>query len=398
MGKFLLWLCLLLVLGTARQVSAQDALYTIRGEIIPCYVKEVNATDIIYEPTEGNSVGSKVIIPIGEVKRIVFENGLEQSFENTAPVEGPYPNGKQSKDQPDKVVLTNGEVLIGEVVEKKRFGITFIPKSLDGAPAEYIPNSKIARIEWGEGQVEYINPGKEESNPKNFDYLNPHFVSVATGVALPIASFGETQFSGLPPGFATAGWQIMGEATYYLYRGMGFSAMGGYILNPSNNQPYRDQIRNSFFSPSDSTASVSSLSEGVWQHSFVAGALGYYYESERFMLDSRWIVGALFSSYPVIEVEGTASGESFQSRVERRSSPSVMFGAAVTGRYFLTRKWQLRFGFQFLTSTRTFDAPKEYKTLSDGTVQEGVLPLSINPRESFGVISLEVGAAYTLGK
>src|SRR5690606_38821077 len=189
---------------------------------------EIKETDISYH-IYNNPDGPVYVIAKSSVTKIIFESGIEETFNHTGQqtdLYGDNANQVNKVTQPDRIYFTDGKMVECEVVEKKRFGIHYSPVDSSDNYVQYIPNTKVGRIVFADGEVEYISgtPGnnKQRKHPRDFSYLSPHYVSVNFGPSIPFGAFGSSQ--GYGGGYASTGFDVNADATYYLFRGLGFSA------------------------------------------------------------------------------------------------------------------------------------------------------------------------------
>src|SRR5688572_9174927 len=216
-----------------------------------------------------------------EIEKIVFSNGVEERFgsENNETIINN--NSTNRNKDPDKIYTTDGKVIYCEVVELKRFGVNYIAVNSPNNYVDYLANTKIDRIEYANGDIDYIsgspNNTKKRKDPKDFSFLSPHFISLNVGPAIPFGYIGSVG-SGNTNNMIT-GVDVNLDFTYYLYRGMGFGLTAGYMHNPYNGGP-RGFI-------ADSSMSNIGVTVDGWHNMYVMAGLGYYNEYKRFLVDYK---------------------------------------------------------------------------------------------------------------
>src|SRR5688572_24304729 len=124
--------------------------------------------------------------------------------------------------QSGKIITTSNNVIECSYIKNKRFGVEYISiKSTDNT-RDYIPHSKIDRIEYENGNIEYISgtPGKDPKNrtrkdPKDFTYINPSYVSLNVGPAIifPGLEF-YSPYAGEQAGQTGTGIQVCADLMY----------------------------------------------------------------------------------------------------------------------------------------------------------------------------------------
>ncbi len=374
---------------------SQDRIYTSDGEIIQAKILEIKEQDITFQK-HNDASGVVYVIAKNKVQRIVFQNGIEETFHvegDTQHISGNEWQSEQNGKKPDMIYLTDGTVVECEVVEKKRFGINYIPAHENRGYLQYLSNTKISKIAYGNGQVEYISgsPGKggEKKSPLDFSYLSPSHVSMGIGPAIPFGTFSSSSSGG--SGNASTGFHAFADATYYLFRGLGFSLMGGYIFNPYEGSAFRSYINAQL--PTNATQIETSV--GNWNVGYLAAGIGYYNDFGRLFIDYKALLGVAFSAHPVGKASYVLDGNNVR-REYNGSATSFLFGGAMNFRYYLNRKWSVFGNVSVLFSRATFPGIilTEYVNgvNSGSSVAAGAFALG------FSWINAGVGAAFTIGK
>src|SRR5688572_28653553 len=143
--------------------------------------------------------------------------------------------------QSGKIFTTSQRVIECSSIQNKRFGVEYISVNSTDNTRDYIPHSKIDRIEYDNGTIEYISgsPNKDQKkrnkkDPKDFSYLSPNYVSINVGpaIAFPGLNFG-SDYMGFGAGQTGIGVQVFVDAVYSpdIFVGFGFAAFTGYSYN-----------------------------------------------------------------------------------------------------------------------------------------------------------------------
>lgn len=395
MKNFLSFLILLFT-AFGGQLLAQDQIYTTDGQVIQASILEIGEEKISYR-NYGRPDGPLYVISKNSVQKIIFESGIEETFNHTGQQIEINNDGTNKDDpkvkEPDRIYLVDGKVIECEVVEKKRFGINYIPVSSQNNYVEYISNTKVDKIVYGEGDVEYVsgspNNTRKTKDPRDFSYLSPHYVSLNVGPGIPFGAFGSSQGGG--SGFASTGFDVHADVTYYIFRGLGFSATLGYLYNPFNDAALRQIVNTKV----PQTATDLNISIGEWQHIYFLGGVGYYNDFNRLILEYKAMGGLLYSMYPTSVATYTEGGDSYVRRFTD-NSVSFVFGGNSGFRYFITRKWSVKGSITMLFGKATFDGlvQSEYK---NGVYQGDQVATGVS-EQPVAWININVGVAYTLGK
>lgn len=382
------------------QLTAQDHIITKEGQDILVIIKNIGETDVTYYNFDDEDK-IPYMMEKKKIKKIVFANGAEEEFgdnENETIINNQ--STKRTKD-PDKIYTTDGKVIYCEVVEKKRFGVNYIPTKSTDNYVEYLANTKIDRIEYANGDVDYISgtPDNEKNrkDPKDFSYLSPNYISLNVGGAFPFGLIGGSSAVNYS---IISGFDVNVDFNYYLYRGLGFGLMAGYTYNPSNLPQLRSVITTDLVGYQNQNISVDG-----WQSGYVLAGLGYYNEYRRFMLDYKGLFGLFINAYPGATASYNDAGI---DKTRRYYAPAIsysfIFGGQISARYYLTRKFQLKFNLATLFGRASYGVNGIIykKTFVDG-VQEGVDEVVTNSSGltnpvNFSWINITLGVAYTLGK
>src|SRR5688572_32944472 len=119
---------------------------------------------------------------------------------------------------------------------------------------------------------------------------------------------------------------------------MGFSLTGGYMWNPYIGTTQQALAQGNV----PATATDISIHVDDWHNFYIAGGLGYYNEYGRFLLDYKAMFGAFFSYYPTARATYTDAGVTQTSEYTDQST-SFIFGGQISGRYYINRKFQIKF-------------------------------------------------------
>lgn len=385
----------LLALFPLMVAYSQDRIYTTEGEVIQAKILEIKEQDITFQ--KQNDASEVVfVIAKNKVQRIVFQSGIEETFHAEGETQHVSANDWQTEQngkKPDIIYLTDGMVVACEVVEKKRFGVNYIPTSDSRGYVQYLSNTKISKIIYGNGEVEYISgspdKGGDKKSPMDFSYLSPSYVGVGIGPAIPFGSLSGANSGG--GGNASTGFHVYADATYYLFRGLGFSLLGGYIFNPYDGTSFRSYINAQL--PTNATQTETST--GNWNIGYLLAGIGYYNDFGRLYIDYKALIGAAFSAHP----KGIASYMLDGNDVRREytgNATSFMFGGASSFRYYLTRKWSVFGNLTILFSRATFPGIILTEYVNNQNISSSVTTGSFSL--AFSWITLNAGAAFTIGK
>lgn len=370
---------------------SQDHIITKTGKDLEVNITEIRQSDITFT-LYNDTTNTPYVMDKEEIDKIVFENGSEESFGNRDNETIINNNNTNRSKEPDKIYTTDGKVIYCEVVERKRFGVNYIPVNNNNNYLEYLANTKIDRIEYANGDVVYISGSpknaKNRKDPKDFTYLSPHYISIATGPAIPFGIIGNL---GATSSTASTGIMAEVDATYYLFRGMGFNLAAGYMWNPYIGTQ-QDQLA---LSQIPNTATDISIQVDDWHNHYVTAGLGYYNEYGRLLIDYRAMFGAFFSYYPKASATYTDGGIT-QTSVYTDQSTSFIFGGQISARYFLTRKFQLKLNASTMFGRAEFDGIIRRDYQNGQQVSESVAgqlaPINLS------WVNISFGIAYTLGK
>jgi len=373
----------------------QDVLHTVQGRTITCEITEVGSNTITYRELEGG--GSTLrIIPRVDVAKIVYADGSTLII-SPAAAENPESASNAPWSGPDRIITTDGNVITGEVMERKRFGLNVVPQDDPNGTPIYVPYSKIARIESADGQIEYIQEKAPKETRreerKDFSYLSPNYLSFFAGPALPMGNFGDQ--SGMNAGHARPGLTASLDITGYVFRGTGFSFISGYSHFPVQNPGLRQTLES--YIATEYEGQVTGTDVQGWQFAHAMAGLGYFSEYGRLMVDVRWFMGFMHVWAPTYTLSYTQpDGISDVSVFSRPDQSLFAMGGSIQMRFFLTRKWQVRAGLNLMTAEARFD-PMIEDIRSTGSQKVPSLGAGI-VTHGLGWLSIDVGLAYTIGK
>ncbi len=386
-------LTILLLLLSSISIFSQDHIITKKGKDLSVNITEVRQTDVTFT-MYNDSTSTPYVMDKDEIEKIIFENGTEERFGNKNDETIINNNSTNRNKDPDKIYTMDGRVIYCEVVELKRFGVNYIPVKSNDNYVEYLANTKIDRIEYANGDVDYISGSpqnaKNRKDPKDFSFLSPHFISINVGPAIPFGAF-----SGGGSNLTHVGMDVNFDATYYLFRGMGFGITGGYMYNPIN-PIQQTQLRQVAQNNVPATATNTTITVDGWSNGYLLAGLGYYNEYRRFLLDYKAMFGAFFSFFPTTSATYTDGGvektESYTSE-----SISYVFGGQVSARYFITRKFQVKLNIATLFGRANYPALIRTVYQPGQNPQESVASFPIAPM-NLSWLNFSFGVAYTLGK
>lgn len=386
-------LILLFLIVCSASVFSQDHIITKKGKDLVVNITEIRITDVTFTMYNDTS-NTPFVMDKTEIEKVVFKNGVEERFGNGENETIINNNSTNKNTTPDKIFTMDGRVIYCEVVELKRFGVNYIPVKSSDNYVEYLANTKIDRIEYANGNVDYIsgtpdNP-KNRKDPKDFSFLSPNFVSINVGPSIPFGLFSGIVNS--TSSITTVGLDINFDATYYIFRGMGFGITGGYNYSPTNylqEQTLRTIVQGNI--PAGTPISIDG-----WHTGYVMAGMGYYNEYKRLLIDYKAMFGAIFSFFPTSRATYD-SGAGMQTSTFTSESISYVFGGQVTARYFLTRKFQLKFNVSTLFGRASFQSLIRTDFQDGIKVSEQVVAYPFSPM-NMSWLNFTFGAAYTLGK
>lgn len=384
---------LIFLIGSS-SIFSQDHIITKNGNDLKVTIKEIRQTDVTFimfnDSTEEPYVMDKI-----EIEKIVFSNGAEERFGNQNN-ETIINNSNTNKNKnPDKIYTMDGKVIYCEVVEKKRFGVNYVPVKSNDNYIEYLANTKIEKIEYANGDVDYISGSpendKNRKDAKDFSYLSPNYISVNVGPALPFGLFGASSSTS---NISLTGLDVNIDASYYLFRGMGFGITTGYMFNPTSGAQ-QNTLTAIAQTGIPGTATDIKITVDGWSNVYIMAGMGYYSEYKRFLLDYKAVFGAFISYYPAAIATYTDNGIT-QTSVFSDQSIAYVFGGQISGRYFITRKFQLKFNIASLFGRANFQGlvRKDYQN----GVQVGESVAGQLAPMNLSWINFSFGVAYTIGK
>ncbi len=377
---------------------AQDKIITNEGKTMLVIIQEITPTEIIFQDYN-EAIETSYRINKANVQKIIFESGIEETFHNkeseTEIIKNTNTPNNPPATQHDKIYTMDGRVLYVRIVEKKKFGFAFVYVNDTNGYEDYLSNSKISRIEYADGNIEYVSgvPEKNKNNkkaPNDFNYLSPHYISLGIGVGIPFGNFGVSMSGG--GGFARVGLNATLDASYYFLRSAGLGVLMGYSFQPFNGQ----QLRNAMLDQEIPTmASDKKVTTGNWNIGYALAGIGYYNDLGRVYIDYKVMIGATFSQYPgaVASYRDTLGF----SEIEYKSNTGIgfAFGAYAGVRYFITRKWAVKGSISMIYSSVRYDNYTRTKYVN-GVISE---PIGYAQQgQMISLLNIGAGITYTLGK
>ena len=391
--NMLRYVFLLLFISIFQFTSAQDQLFMRDGTIMDVKIQSVSENQISYTLPSDERLQVNYI-STDNVKKILFESGIEQSFESSnAKEEVIIPVYEEKQSTNDWIYLRDGNMIACNITSKNEYGYSYIPLKGGKGFAEYIPNSKISKVVYANGETDFLNSSKDkrggERSPFDFTNLSPHYIQLGVGPSIPFGAFGVGQISG--GGGARIGLNLSADATYYLFRGLGFNLMVGYSYNPFDDSQFRGFINTNVLPNS----TINNLNIGDWHTGYIMGGLGYYNDFGRFMMDYKAYMGVAFVQYPSGSVSFTQSNNEYSYQYSSNST-SFILGGYTGMRYFITRKWGISGGITALFSRATFQPLQRKEYVNDALVSTSQITAEFG--QSFSWLMISAGVTYTLGK
>lgn len=382
---------------------AQDRLVYTDGSERMVFIQEITADSIGFlDVGENNPL---IRVAKSEIHKITFENGVEEYFSSSTVGKDYYYNHESQKydetrpglrNPSDRIYLMDGSYIECEVVEKKRFGVNFIPLASKSNEIQYLSNTKINKIVYADGRKEYISgseemekSGAEKKSPKDFSFLSPHFISVSLGPTIPFGIYSAN--SGLG-GYAGIGMDFNIDATYYIFRGFGFSLLAGGLFNNYNDGQLRTSIAGQH--------PTGNISINEWWHSYITVGTGYYNDFGRVKIDYKALLGVMFSFFPEASVEYMDGTDQMRTVYSRAASPSFAFGGSTGIRYYITRKWSVRGSLTMLFARPNFGLmiERNYRNGQFESEEGSSISGGIQNEYPMSLLNFAVGVAYTIGK
>lgn len=298
-----------------------------------------------------------------------------------------------------KIITTSGNTIDCRYIKNKRFGVQYISLTSSDSTTDYIPHSKIDRIEYENGDVEYISgvpkkEGKGKKDPKDFNYLSQSYVSINAGVAVPIPDWDfYSGYTGSTGGAITGPFTCI-DAVYNpdVLDGFGISGLVGYSYNPFSNGPFVSTLQTQL----PYNASNVNITTVGWHNIYFMGGVNYFLEtSNRWMFDAKVMLGGIYSFHPSAIADYDTSGIHTTTKLE---SERLFFclGAQVSARYFLTRKLSLKGSINVMISSGGFNELTRTDFRNSTQVFQSVVS---GPTDGYiQWMGVTVGVAYTLGK
>jgi hypothetical protein len=305
--------------------------------------------------------------------------------------------------QSGKIFTTSKNVIECSYIQNKRFGVEYIKVNSNDNTKDYIPHSKIDRIEYDNGDIEYISgsPTKDQKSrnkkdPKDFTYLNPSYLSLNVGAAFAFPGLDfYSQYLGNGAGQTGTGVQVSIDGMYSpdIFAGFGLGGFVGYTYNPINPVYFTSILQNQL--PA-SANNISIKTQGWNNIYFLAGADYYLETNSRWMFDAKVLLGGMYSFHPT--ASATYDDSSGVNKTTTLSSESLFlcFGAQASARYFITRKFSLKASLNLMYSYGGFSQ------LTRNDYQDSKLVYTSNAlgpgRAAIEWVGISLGVAYTLGK
>lgn len=377
---------------------AQDKIITNDGRTILAIIQEITPTEIIFQDYN-EAIETSYRINKSSVQKIVFESGIEETFHdnksNTEIIRNTNTPNQPPAARHDKIYTMDGRILYVRIVEKKKFGFSFVYVNESSGYEDYLSNSKINRIEYADGTIEYVSgvPEKNKNSkksPKDFNYLTPHYVSIGIGAGIPFGNFGATASGG--GGYAKVGLNATLDASYYFLRGAGLGVLLGYSYNPFNGKDLRNAMLQQEI---PEFATDKKVETGNWNVGYALAGIGYYNDLGRVFIDYKVMIGATFSQYP--SAYASYNDTLGFSEVVYKSNTGIgfAFGAYTGVRYFLTRKWAVKGSISMIYSNVRYDNYTRTKYVN-GEVAE---PIGFAaPAQMISLFNIGAGITYTLGR
>jgi hypothetical protein len=304
--------------------------------------------------------------------------------------------------QAGKIFTTSNKVIACSFIDNKRFGVQYISVNSTDNTRDYIPHSKIDRIEYENGSIEYISgsPNKNQKNqikkdPKDFTYLNPNYIAFNIGpaIAFPSLDF-YSEYTGNGPGQTGTGVQISLDATYNpdQFAGFGLAGLVGYSYNPFNPAYFTSTLQSQL----PTNANNVNIQTRGWNNIYFMGGANYYLETNsRWMFDAKVLVGGMYSFHPSATASYDTSGVNRSTTISSEDL-FLCLGAQANARYFINRKFSLKASLNIMYAYGGFSAltRKDYQDSKFIYESEILGPA----RASVEWVGITIGVAYTLGK
>jgi hypothetical protein len=150
---------LLLVTMFAYPVSAQtssDQIYKLDKSIIQAVVDEIGDREIIYFSPKDTAKRTSLRIPRKQVWKIVYENGETELINSPTPAaataKAPEVVRESEAAKADRIFLANKTMITGKITKVTEDKIEYTRQ--ESGPVYEVARKNLARIEYGNGQVE----------------------------------------------------------------------------------------------------------------------------------------------------------------------------------------------------------------------------------------------------
>ncbi len=307
-----------------------------------------------------------------------------------------------------QIQTTDGRFVQCDTVVFKKYGVEYLLSSATDDFREYLPHTKIAQINFPNGDIEYISRSPNKSNkkkdPRDFTYLSPHHISLTVGASFPYLNYYSEYHVPNPENDqeeAGFGMNTNLEIGFYpdQMRGFGLGLIGGYNYNPIKSKGFLDYI--SAYVPTN--AANLSCTVGDWHNGYLMGWLGYNFElgewdyerTSRWMLEAQIMGGAYFVNHPTATANYDTNSVHTTS-VFTSQQELLCLGAQGDLRYFLNRKFSLKASASIICAWGSFDG------LTKSDYRDGKLiyqSVAAGAGDTFITwIGVNLGIAYTLGR
>lgn len=174
---------LILFTGAVHAQTSSDRIHKLDKSIIQAVIDEIGDTEIIYFLSKDTSKRTPQRIPRKQVWKIVYESGeteLINSPGTVQPVTATEPaESKEATTEQDRIFLANKTMITGKITKVTEDKIEYTRHQ--SGPAYEVSRKNLARIEYGNGQVEEFISAKTTKVVKDTEEVKA--VSESEGIS-----------------------------------------------------------------------------------------------------------------------------------------------------------------------------------------------------------------------
>lgn len=184
MRYFILLLVIMLACPVYAQTSS-DQIHKLDKSVIQAVIDEIGDTEIIYFSPKDTAKRTSLRIPRKQVWKIVYENGETELINSPTPAaataKAPEVVTESEDVKPDRIFLANKTLITGKITKVTEEKIEYTRQK--SGPVYEVARKNLARIEYGNGQVEDFASAKPVKATRKKGEAAEAKEEVATGTA-----------------------------------------------------------------------------------------------------------------------------------------------------------------------------------------------------------------------